>query len=254
MTNYSATKRFCDFLEFEPINLGNTHEEQTVRSSLAAYGEFSSKDTNAVYQAYADLIMLSIKAVEEVKKITNVQQKLHLVPITRAAERISVLSLDSSLKELRQQIGEANLLHLQHLPYLVDLIPKEILEPEQLVTSEKRKEMIDLLNELFDEIFESDFPPKLKAILLDDLEGVRRAIIAYKIHGGQGVDKAVEKAFGTLFHHYDEIRKQAQGNKLSELVSRLTRTLSIVGDAFTVGGVLYQLAGGTDGVKGLFGM
>ncbi len=90
----------------------------------------------------------------------------------------------------------------------------------------------ELLEAVYKEVSESDLHVDLKALILDELEHIRRAIHEYRLRGVGGLKVAAKRAFATIVLN-EELRtsKKKETSRFREVVTTLILLLQLAREA-----------------------
>ena len=82
---------------------------------------------------------------------------------------------------------------------------------------------------MIDDVDKADIVSTLKAVILDHLESIRRAVVEYKIRGTQGLRQALDSGIGSLLRHRDELKKTESQHIVTRLMNLFGKIDSYVG-------------------------
>lgn len=139
-----------------------------------------------------------VKLTEETKNLIlkqDVNHDLYLKPFIKI-QRVFALSLGHQVQNALEFLDEATMVGLEHCAELLSRTAMENQIEESVLN--------DLLNEiarLEKSILESTISVELKALLLDSLLEIKKAILYYRIHGAKGIEKAVKNTFGSVNYY-----------------------------------------------------
>lgn len=181
-----------------------------------------------------------VTLVEETKKqisAQNVDHQLYMKPFIQI-QKLFTLGFAHKLSTARPFVDDTV---MSGLEYCAELLSRTI--GETVIEQEKLDTLLENVNQLLENISESDLPNELKILLQDNLLSLRRAILHYRIHGAEGLKKAIEIALGSMWI-YSQQKHEETDKTGKELVKNylmiMFYTMSVVADAYA----LAQLAPG----------
>lgn len=181
------------------------------------------------------LVMLShlIRQIEEGKEAVrsnpeSLRQDLHLKPFEKLTKAFSVMNLDAKWRGWKKS----------HLPdeTVSDLEwcaegLKQVY-PEGEIDGDELTKLREDVEELISEVRKADIEEDLKAVIIDGLEHVRRAIVEYDLRGVDGLVQALEQNIGTIHLHQKELGAAGQASDiLKEWAGRLASLKLLIDSA-----------------------
>ena len=100
---------------------------------------------------------------------------------------------------------------ITRLKFSCDMISKVYDEGE--VKSQDISNITSSVNDLYDEVKESNLDAQVKNFLLESIEGIRRAITHYDIYGAKGLRDAFQSALGGIVANKDALKEAGTNNK-----------------------------------------
>lgn len=108
------------------------------------------------------------------------------------------------------------------------------------------------IDELTSEIVDSDLDIQLKSILTSGLNGVRQAILEYRIHGAEGLRQALDKIIADMIRYREEFNAASTENGARELIRNCFEIILKVDKLVSTGLKIKQIAGPP--IKSVLGM
>lgn len=210
------------------VSLPNDNRQKTVGQSLVEYFGVGESNTATQMELYADLAHLVIssnKALDELLPLgydaVDIQE--FRADVDRVAVVISTHNPQSLIRDFKAQFGAETLKGLQ---YCARILSKE--SPEPTLDAATLTDLLNQVQTLINEILGANLDAKLKAILLEHLSFVERALRLYAISGSQGLRRAADGLAGaTLFGYAEHTAETERGwlqrcGKLAGWVATLT--------------------------------
>lgn len=105
------------------------------------------------------------------------------------------------------------------------------------------------IDELTSEIVDSDLDAQLKSVLTSGLNGVRQAILEYRIHGAEGLRQALDKIIDDMIRYREEFNAASTENGTRELIRNCFEIILKVDNLVSTGLKIKQIAGTS--IKGI---
>ena len=179
-----------------------------------------SADTAGIFRSLVALI----ESIDEIEKLirlipgTNYDLYLECLPPIRKG--VSYPHIGNAWQSVRIYFAPENLRGLQ---FCADLLAKHY--PEASIPKADLDQISKLVDEQFSEVSNSTIDPKLRVILLDLLEAIRRCVAEYQIRGAKGIRQAITAALDTLTQN---IRKKPATDYTKEDKVFVARFLTIL--------------------------
>jgi hypothetical protein len=221
-------------------------ETTRVRTVWSEVFEIDDNDTGELLRMIAGVIDLIHDTKSSIDRVSNIDHDLYKRPFLKIERSLSRMNFDSQWKACKDDLDDSTLLGLRFCA--------DQLERASAFTAASEidlKEIIEDLAGLSEKVYGSDITDELKLLLIKNLEDVRRAILAYRITGLDGIDYQVERSLGSIILHKGEILKsrsdqEAKGvwdsyfrvlDKLHKIVSVARDTKELVGPAIRMLGL-----------------
>lgn len=199
------------------------------------------------------LVMLShlIRQIEEGKRAVRsnpelLRQELHLKPFEKLTKAFSVMNLDGKWKGWKKShLPDETVSDLEWCAEgLKQVYPEGEIDRGEL--TKLREEVEDLISK----VREADIAEDLKAVIIDGLEHVRRAIVEYDLRGVDGLVQALKQNIGIIYLHKKEL---GAGGKVSEFLEEWAGRLASLKLLIDSAGEAYQALpeGSGEFVRGL---
>lgn len=201
--------------------------KESARKAWASVFEIDPSDTSALLQMLAELINLAGETKASIQKLDDVDHELHLKPFTKIEALLSRISLDSNWDNWKNQLDEVTLYGLQFSADKLSRRSGFSKLPEDEINSIRAA-----ADDLFNVVSDSDLPVELKALLLRNLESIRRAFATFKLQGIDGIHNEIERSFGSILLHRDAIKaSKVEDQEIWEaffnLVDRLNKLVAL---------------------------
>ncbi|MEQ6342921.1 MAG: hypothetical protein M3A44_15080 [Gammaproteobacteria bacterium] len=213
-------------------------EAHSSRKVWAEVFDVPEEDTGTILKMLAELIQLTHATKEKLEKLNDINHELYLRPFSQIERVLSHINLDAGWKHWKDQIDEPTIYGLQFCSDKLNRVTNYTKIPNEEIDSIKQS-----LSELTDQILNSELDNSLKELLVRNLEGLRQAIISFKIKGIEGIQREVELNLGSIILHREEIRSKSISGKESALLSKyfkfiegLNKTISTAKNIKELGG------------------
>jgi len=194
------------------------------------------EDLVSLYLALGDLIRLSQTARRSVEQLQNVNRDYYLKALDRIEEAITHSNLNQDWRAVKPFLDDVTMLALEMASNAVSV---EV--GTTAISDEGLKELQAETESLLGKVLDTDFPSQeLKAVLVEHLESIRWAILAYRVSGTEGLRRAVEGALGALILHRDQVESAAQQDEKKEGIFR--RFASLLADISQIASLGIQAA------------
>ena len=173
-------------------------------------------DVVELYLALAELVRLFHTAKGSVERLKDVNRDYYLEPFDNIEVVITNSNLEQPWNTLKDRLDEVTMLTLQMASNIVSV------EEGKTAISEKPLQELQAETEgLLEKVLDTDFSSKeLKAVLIEHLESIRRAILAYRVSGTEGLRRAVESAFGALVLHREQVKNAVEQDEKKKGIFR----------------------------------
>lgn len=96
--------------------------------------------------------------------------------------------------------------------------------------------------ELINKIVNSDLDIQLMSVLTSGLNGVRQAILEYRIHGAEGLRQALDKIIADLARHREEFEAESTKTETQEFIKDYLKIIQILDRLVSTGLKIKQIA------------
>lgn len=176
------------------LEIQNT-SANSAREGWAKIFSTDPKNTSEILKGLADIYM-EIRDAIRVVHDANEDEDLYLQPILAVRAALETINLDEPWPNVRSRFQQN---FVFALAYCADVIGRthneKVVEEEVLSTVQSEVEA------LVQRVVELDTDPELRRVIVDALNGIRAAIIDYRIVGSRGVNDAVDKAVGAVIRN-----------------------------------------------------
>jgi hypothetical protein len=203
-----------------------TARDGTIRELWATAFETPAKDTATIFRRLALLHELVDEVEGTVHSVPNIDPDYYLQNLSSLRSAIAFTNLDKPASEV------ASLLHgLTHRDVGFWAHAIEGVTFSEALQEEELRGLIDEVTALFEEVRAAAIDSDLKDTVLDGLEGIRRAIVEYRLRGSEGLREEVERAIGKMARRAADLKGYAQDS----WYKRVWRLLEKADDAATRG-------------------
>jgi hypothetical protein len=177
----------------------------------------------------SNLIALSNEVLICLRNNPETNNELYKLPFKNVEQLLSLTNFDVSWEGAKGLLNEKVMFGLQHCSYALSKL-----------SAEKRideKQLEDLRNDvetLINKILKGNISNELKEIFVENLENIRRAILAYKINGSEGLRRAFESSLGSIIHNRELVKKEENKEISSvffDIIDKLNKLFSFAKSA-----------------------
>ena len=233
-TKNNPTGRLLDIL----VDVRSKADNQSARKVWASVFDCDPANTGEILGSLAELIKLVAEAKDATVKFIPGDVTLFLAPFPKIESMLSRVHFDTVWQPSKAQLDDNTMsgLAFGNLA-LIPFYGKNALN-EDLIA-----EFIAQLNELLQQCLASELPHELQDLFIKNLEALRHALMAYKISGARGLEAELDRAFGSLFRHHEEIKAassdpqaKAYTTQVFDIISKLNDSVQFVQNAVVLAG------------------
>ena len=184
-------------------------------------------------RVFNDVVQMIDECKRTIRSLADIDQALYMEPLESIERVLENQGTRTSCARFLQELPPTTFATLK---FCEDKLARAVGE-----AGVNRKELGGLLSDvesLTKKVADSEIPTDIKAKLIDGLEEIRRAIMAYDLLGPERLRKAFETNLGNLLRFYsaarameDKEETQETARDFSNILLRLDRMLSVVSRA-----------------------
>jgi len=227
-------------------------DSKTIIEVWVSEFRLNAQDTHEIFRRLAQLVDLTNEIEGLIKRIPDpdIEPDLYLRDFPSIRKGLSHPSLSNPWGTIRASFSPE---HLRGLEFCADLLARRF--PESNIPQADLDAISHQVDELFRALKDSKIDPKLRALLLDLLETIRRCIAEYQIRGAKGIRETITTALDTLSEHVRKKPKASFSEEERTILSRFLDTLSkadeVVSRSLTYLPLLQKIPGWVETIKGL---
>jgi len=165
--------------------------------------DIPKSDNAKVLEGIAELLKLSVEARKEVDNAGYLSAPIYKKPFVKVEKAFSNLNLNSGWSAVISHIDEGT---VDMLGACSDFISKHSSTKEMSYKDlEKIKSQLD---EVVSTIVKSNLPEDLKAFFIKNLEALRTSLFMFNIKGPEGINKEIQRIYGSLNLRCDYISEE----------------------------------------------
>jgi uncharacterized protein with HEPN domain len=195
--DFNSAKRLHSIL----LQAKEQREDWSVQRVWASVFQIDENDLPKIFYQLALLQELTNEVEKEIRNL-DVDHDVYLQHMARIRQALAHPNFQSHWGAVKQHLTEAALLSLQFCAESLKRHSAEIVVPEDELRIIQKD-----IDELFQQIADGDFNKKLKTVLLDMLEAMRRAINEYRIRGAKGLREELFTVLERFQRNFDLIRE-----------------------------------------------
>lgn len=208
-----------------------------LRMVWGALFEIDPKDTPQILAVTIRLFELTAQTRKFVGMLDGVDRDLYVQPVKDVEIAFASTTCDSQWVEFKTKIKDTT---MTGLAFCSDTLSKTM--HEEVIEQETLDDLKAEVDKLIDEVLKSDMDATLKAIIIDHLEGIRRAIIEYRIRGTAGLRQALDSGVGSLMRHLEELKKSGSKPTMVRLMEFFGKVNDYVSVSKTMGRIYGQVS------------
>lgn len=198
----NPVKRLHQILEKARPQSGNVASRYVWADALG----IDRNDLVSLYRALIDLHTLFHIARRSVGRLEDVNRDHYLKPFDNIEKVITDCDLNQPWSRQKKLLDDITMLTLE---LASNTVSAEAGKPA--IGEEVLKDLQAETENLLERVLSTDFSSEeLKTVLVDHLESICKAILAYRVSGTEGLRRAVESALGALFLHQEQIKNVTQ--------------------------------------------
>ncbi|EHK8985818.1 hypothetical protein KCU38_002834 [Vibrio vulnificus] len=182
-------------------------EKWRSRQVWASVFNIPENDSGSLLLMLAELIRLSDQTKKQLIAIDDIDHQLFLKPFVNVERIFSILNLESSWQPSKQLLDDVTI-------YGLNVCSDKLSRINQTTSlnDEDLDKIKSMLEQLTDEVLNSDLESPLKEIFIRNLEGLRQSLLLYKINGIDGIEQQIQLNIGTLMFNKENIKSSHTGN------------------------------------------
>jgi hypothetical protein len=232
----SSASRLYDTLISLQKNAQNGNDP--LKAVIARAFGVEEKDTARLLQIYLELILAVKESKQDIENLSDIDRELYAEPFRQLENGFSANSLAHPWNNFVPYLDVATMKSLQ---FCADTLSRKI--GEKSVSEEKIKEFQKEVDELFEQVMNSDIDEFLKTFLLERLEQIRHAILYYRLNGAKGLKDALEKIAGAIFIFQVSTKDKAFNEKAKTMLSKFGNLVVVLMQFVEFGNNLKGLTG-----------
>ncbi len=198
------------------------------RQVIASYFSINQGENEEVYSKFSKFYTLISESERKIKSIEDPYRDKVLLCFIPIKNHLKSLHIDSPWQTQLNGISESD---LGLLEIGADLLDTYFQETE--IQETKLKALVEEVNSLDSEIIDSDVDPKVKGIITDLTEGIRRSISDYKLSGVEGLKKILAESFGRLSLDHEIVKTESEKPSVMKFWDILSKINTMISSADT---------------------
>ena len=197
--------------------------DQPCRVVFAKALGIESMDAIEVLYGVSELIELVRQTDRDLKDLIEVDPELFLEPLQSIGRALGNFSLGGNFRSVREGIGPETMTALR---FCADMLYRY--RKEEIIEKADLDAIVSEIEDLRDQVGESDIDAGLREVIIARLEDVRRAIKAYELLGAEGIRDAVDTAVGATVRARTQISVHQGVKVVNDYLTFLEKVDSIV--------------------------
>ncbi|ELN6908204.1 hypothetical protein [Vibrio parahaemolyticus] len=182
-------------------------EKLRTRQVWASVFNIPENDSGSLLLMLAELIRLSDQTKKQLTAIDDIDHQLFLKPFTNVERILSTLNLEAPWQPSKQLLDEVTI-------YGLNICSDKLSRVNQTTSlnDDDFDKIKSMLEQLTDEVLNSDLESPLQEIFIRNLEGLRQSLLLYKINGIDGIEQQIQLNIGTLMFNKENIKASNVGH------------------------------------------
>ncbi len=182
-------------------------EKLRARQVWASVFNIPENDSGSLLLMLAELIRLSDQTKKQLTAIDDIDHQLFLKPFANVERILSTLNLEASWQPSKQLLDEVTI-------YGLNICSDKLSRINQTTSlnDDDFDKIKSMLEQLTDEVLNSDLESPLQEIFIRNLEGLRQSLLLYKINGIDGIEQQIQLNIGTLMFNKENIKASNVGH------------------------------------------
>lgn len=189
---------------------------------------FLNSDDNSsnIFEEVAQIITLIDESKTYIQDKEYANTDMYMKPIIKLEQLFKRINLHSNWDTFKKNLDPGTMTALQ---FSSDMLSRE--SNEQVLNDEEINDLLEQINNFQESLFESNIDGFLKKILTEKSEILRVSIINYKIHGIDGLRRAVEMGLGSIIVNEEQIKMNNNSipywEKLFKIILKVNTIVSL---------------------------
>ena len=229
----NPTGRLLDILQL----VSRIPDSTRCRDAWAQIFACDRNDTSALLNGMARLINLLNEAKEATMQHAPGDPTIYLAPFAQIEVMLSRVSLDQQWNTIKGHVNDKMISGLEFGDHMLGFKYGAAAFDQQEIDA-----LLSGLAELLGDCLSSQLPENLKRLFAKNIEGLRSALISYRISGAEGIQDEVDRIGGAVYRYRGEVESAQQDPQTSafmdrffSLVGRINDSVQIVQNAHTIG-------------------
>ena len=200
-----------------------------IRGAWAEVFDVKPTDMRSIYALLVELMDLVDRAKKSVQQLPGVNHDLYLRWIPNVEHVLTYSQLSVKWAELQRNLDDTT---MNQLEFCSELLSRRT--GEKVISDEDLSKLQMEVETLLDKVLSANLPEELKDVLIEKLEEIRQAILAYRVRGNEGLRRALGSSLGAMFlyrEHIEEIQDDKQKTTLFQVVQFIANLAEILGFA-----------------------
>lgn len=229
----NPTGRLLDVLE----SVKKIHDHTTTRDAWAQIFGCHNSDTSSLLNGLARLISLVGDAKAATLRYAQGDPTIYLAPFSQIELMLSRVNFDQHWGTIKSLVNDKMISGLEFGDHMLSFK-----FGERSIHEHEIESLLSGLAELLEECLDSELPDELKRFLARSIEGLRSALINYRISGADGIQSEIDRIAGAIFRHKDDVQSAKENpetsvfmDKLFTFIGRINDSVQIVQNVKSVG-------------------
>jgi hypothetical protein len=195
------------------------------RDTWAKVFNIEKSDTSALLTSIHYLLDLFLKTKNIIQSNECLNTEKNNKFLTYIENALLEINLNGTMKHFRDNINNEILTALyymaENISFVYNINEKEIDEKE--INS-----LLQEIDELTSNLIASSLPEDVKAILLKNLNLIRKSLMSYKTLGIEGIRKSLEQTIGSIILNGNIIKEEQENENVEHMFKIISRISSLI--------------------------
>jgi hypothetical protein len=208
---------------------------QNFRFTWANVFDIEQNDTSALLEKYNSLLNLYFSTKKIITENERLNNEKNIKYINLIGQALGLINFNNNTSQfisiLTPEVMTALYYLSENISFIYDL-------PDSLISDDQLKEILEEVEELIFNITDSNLPPDVKQILVNNLYNIKESLHSYFITGIDGVRESLERSIGSTVMNNQVIAPEVENEnvkgffnvmlKINEIVSTLNGAKELI--------------------------
>lgn len=180
------------------------HPNLSMTENWAIVFECKAEESGKIVAGIAMLMALSADAKASVMAYAPGAPEIFLAPLYKIDIFLTTHHLGGALSSYTGHLDDSTMTALAFTDHVLQLS----FSNEQPGTTKQAKDFVEMLDQILKECLNSDLSRELKNLFVQNLEALRKALLAYRLGGDAELRDALDKVTGSIIRNQNTIKSE----------------------------------------------